>query len=340
MKLFTRLRERQKRIEMKEYESQRDELKSLYENDDLRLESDEGKGDEERGTDRLLSRIAIVLNLLLLSGNLTASILSGSLAIISTLVDSAMDLTSNIIIGLCLILIQKTNNFHYPRGRERLELVGVLVCSILMGVANIVVIFQSILAIVGDNMNAKLDYFSGGLMLAGAGLKIVLAVICFKRGTPSSKILAIDMRNDAVTCLTAFFAVLIAHKWWKYADPIGAILVCSVIAFNWFSHAIENIPQLVGVRGESHLLSRVIRVSIKHDQRIRKIDHAMVYQTGSTATVEIHIVLDENMPLKETHNICHPLEKKLSRLDGVERAFVHCDYECDGDHFIEGLSFN
>lgn len=30
----------------------------------------------------------------------------------------------------------------------------------------------------------------------------------------------------------------------------------------------------------------------------RFIDHVMVYHTGIQATVEIHIVMDENLPLK------------------------------------------
>ncbi|CAJ0586020.1 unnamed protein product, partial [Mesorhabditis spiculigera] len=335
MAIFRKLEQRRRRKELEEYNRLRDELTALYDEDDAQIAAGTKKEEEERGADRLLSRIATGINLVLLGGNLTASILSSSLAIISTFIDSAMDLTSNIIIAICLMLIQRTNAYHYPRGRDRLELIGVLVCSILMGIANIVVVFQSVLAISNDSMNAKIDYFSGGLMLGGAGLKIVLAVICFKRGTPSSKVLAMDMRNDAVTCLTAFCAALIAHKWWKYADPIGAILVCSIIAFNWFSHAVENIPQMVGVRGDPRLLSRVIRVASQHDSRIKKIDHAICYQTGTAATVELHVVLDQHLPLKDTHDICHPLERKLWRLDGVERAYVHCDYECDGDHFVE-----
>ncbi|KAK6027662.1 hypothetical protein OSTOST_06307 [Ostertagia ostertagi] len=77
---------------------------------------------------------------------------------------------------------------------------------------------------------------------------------------------------------------------------------------------------LVFVVKRDHL-SRIIKIVIEHDDRIRFIDHVMVYHTGVQATVEVHIVLDENLPLKITHDICHPLEKKLLKLDFVERAF-------------------
>ncbi|KAK6018416.1 hypothetical protein OSTOST_16001 [Ostertagia ostertagi] len=67
-----------------------------------------------------------------------------------------------------------------------------------------------------------------------------------------------------------------------------------------------------------------------HDERIRCLDHLMVYHTGAKAFVELHIVMDERLPLKD---YTRPLSswKKLQRLEFVERAFVHCDYACDGD---------
>ncbi|KAK6037590.1 cation efflux family protein [Cooperia oncophora] len=168
-------------------------------------------------------------------------------------------------------------------------------------------------------------------MLLGSSLKFLLMIVCYKRGTTSSKTLAMDMRNDIITSVVAISCATIGYYYWAYADPVGAIVVCGSIAFSWFNNALGYVPILVGVRGERDELSRILKIVIEHDERIRCIDHVMVYHTGPQATVEIHIVLDENLPLKITHDICHPLEKKLLKLDFIERAFVHCDYDCDGD---------
>ena len=37
------------------------------------------------------------------------------------------------------------------------------------------------------------------------------------------------------------------------------------------------------------------------------------------------------MTLKQAHDIGEPLQNKLERLDRVERAFVHIDYESEHD---------
>uniref|UniRef100_A0A914S5E5 Cation efflux protein cytoplasmic domain-containing protein n=1 Tax=Parascaris equorum TaxID=6256 RepID=A0A914S5E5_PAREQ len=45
-------------------------------------------------------------------------------------------------------------------------------------------------------------------------------------------------------------------------------------------------------------------------------------------------VMDPEMKLRQTHDISETLQIKLERLPYVERAFVHCDYELDGDEHI------
>ena len=45
--------------------------------------------------------------------------------------------------------------------------------------------------------------------------------------------------------------------------------------------------------------------------------------------LQVHIVLAEDMSLKEAHDIGEPLQRKLESMELVERAFVHIDYESE-----------
>ncbi|GMR52408.1 hypothetical protein PMAYCL1PPCAC_22603, partial [Pristionchus mayeri] len=323
-------RKKRKKLIMKFYDEQA-ELIGHYENDEKLLSGVIPPVDSEPRIDRILNYTHISLNVILLFANLTAAILSGSLSIISTFVESAMDLTTGLIMGLCLHLIKKSDFFKYPRGRERLETVGVILCAVIMGISNIVIILHSLNAIVHGNIEVDMNLITFIIIVVGCALKTVLMVICFRRGSPSSKVIAMDMRNDIATSSVAIVAAFIGSRYWKYADPVGACLVCSIIAFNWFAHALEHIPSLTGVRAEQEHLSRVLRIGMQHDDRIQKIDHVMLYHIGAKAMVEMHIVMEENLPLKITHDISHPLEKKINQIDFVDRSFVHCDYACDGD---------
>ena len=53
---------------------------------------------------------------ILLAAKLTAAVLSGSMAIISSLVDSVVDITSGLVIWVTTKAIQRTDPYKYPNG--------------------------------------------------------------------------------------------------------------------------------------------------------------------------------------------------------------------------------
>ncbi|KAK6042608.1 hypothetical protein COOONC_19887 [Cooperia oncophora] len=126
----------------------------------------------------------------------------------------------------------------------------------------------------------------------------MLSYACYKRGTPFSIVIAMDLRNDVASRISAVIFAYIGDKYWRIADPIGAIVLSTIIAISWFRHAVESVPQLVGRRAEQEEVSRILRIAIEHDERIRCLDHFMVYHMGTKAFVELHIVMDERLPLK------------------------------------------
>lgn len=108
----------------------------------------------------------------------------------------------------------------------------------------------------------------------------------------------------------------------------------------------STIPWIVGRRAEQEHISRILRIATRHDPRIRALDHVMVYHLGERALVELHVVLDENLPLKICHDLTEALDRKvrifckcsifmqffqIRSLEFVERVFVHVDYQLDGD---------
>jgi hypothetical protein len=67
--------------------------------------------------------------------------------------------------------------------------------------------------------------------------------------------------------------------------------------------------------------------AFNHSDQIKEIDTVRAYHFGSNFLVELDVVLPENMPLRQAHDIGETLQIRLEKLDHVERAFVHLDYE-------------
>uniref|UniRef100_A0A915E541 Cation efflux protein cytoplasmic domain-containing protein n=1 Tax=Ditylenchus dipsaci TaxID=166011 RepID=A0A915E541_9BILA len=325
---------------IKRFYSEQDELLQLYHQDDAAINGGDreqhvkncdAESNRKMRIDRRLASLIFVMNVCLLAGNLTAAILSGSYSVISAFIDSAMDIFSSLVVYASIWAINNTNMFNYPRGRQRLEVVAVIICSVIMGVANVMVIVTSVQAIIANTVNPDANLITISILLGGIFTKSIAMFFCYRHGTSNAQVLALDQRNDIITCIVALGGAYVGDHFWLYADPAGAILVCTFIAVSWFSNAFENIPLIVGRAGEKEHVSRILRLAIEHDERVKFIDHLMVYHIGEKALVELHVVLDEHLPLKVTHDLTEALEQKIKALDFVERVFVHVDYRCDGD---------
>lgn len=78
-----------------------------------------------------------------------------------------------------------------------------------------------------------------------------------------------------------------------------------------------------------------LQISINHDQRIKALDTVHVYHFGERFLVEVHVVFEEpETTLQMAHDVAESLQVKLEKLPYVERAFVHCDYQFDGDEHV------
>lgn len=106
---------------------------------------------------RCLAKITLLVNVSLTIAKFVASYLSGSLSIISSLVDSVVDITSGVVIWATSRAITKTDPYHYPVGRTRLEPIALTIVSVIMAVASVQMIVQSLESVVNVKINPHVD---------------------------------------------------------------------------------------------------------------------------------------------------------------------------------------
>ncbi|VDD94772.1 unnamed protein product [Enterobius vermicularis] len=275
-----------------------------------------------------LAMTTLIVNISLVVAKAAASYLSSSLSIISSLVDSAVDIASGLVIWLTARAIKKHDPYMYPRGRTRLEPIALIIVSVIMGVASIQMTAQSLESIVKNTMDPHMDIATLCIMTTTVAVKFVLMILCKKFDSNASiSVLAQDHRNDCLSNLAALFCAWGASKYWIYLDPIGAILVSLYIAITWFMTGKEHLTMLSGKSAAPDFINRIVMVCMMHSSHIDYIDTVYVYHYGTRYLVEVHIVMDPEMRLRESHDISEALQNNIESLPQVERAFVHCDYE-------------
>jgi Co/Zn/Cd efflux system component len=159
-----------------------------------------------------------------------------------------------------------------------------------------------------------------------------LMVYClFYRQYPSVHVFYIDHRNDIAVNSFGLIMAVVGNKFVWYLDPVGAILIALLILGSWVTNAFEQVWLLVGKSAPRDYISKLVYMAMSHDERIVKVETCRAYHAGQRYYVEIDVVMDEQTPLRVSHDVAQSLQRKVEGLGDVERAFVHVDYEDDHD---------
>lgn len=67
--------------------------------------------------------------------------------------------------------------------------------------------------------------------------------------------------------------------------------------------------------------------AMTHSPAIKQLDTVRAWHSGPRLIVEVDIVMEAEVSLKDTHDVAEELQTKLESLPNVERAYVHVDYE-------------
>ncbi|XP_076346342.1 uncharacterized protein LOC143244835 isoform X2 [Tachypleus tridentatus] len=285
---------------------------------------------KQRKNDMIMSKLSFLCNLVLLVAKTTTTVFSGSLAVISSVVDSVMDLASGLLLWWSNKATKNKDIYRYPQGRTKLVPVSVIILSVVMSVASIQMIRESVVKILyykdhpGD---VDFGLISIIILSISIGMKALLFAVSFRVKTVSTQALAQDHRNDVLSNSVALVCGFVGSKYWKYADPLGAILIGMYIIINWGITGWMQIKLLTGYTAKPEFLKKITWLALNHDSKIQQIDTVRAFHFGTNLLVEVDIVLSEDMPLKHAHDVGESLQQKLEALPEVERAFVHVDYE-------------
>jgi cation diffusion facilitator family transporter len=290
-------------------------------------------------TDQAEARVmrrSLEANVVLTVAKVAVAFQSGSLAVLASLIDSALDLISQIVL-FAASARRKDRDVEYPAGRARLEPVGVVVCAMLMGVGSVYVIITSTEQLTdivkGKNVHVALDRINGTIMVLAIVWKALLYAWISRRhsalssSNPGVAAVALDHFNDVLSNLVAVIAAVLA-AWYGLdaADPAGAIAISLYIAYSWLETSIEQVQHLVGRTADPEFLEELRTAASTYSERMQ-CDIVRAYHFGPRYLVELEMVMESSTPLRVSHDLALDLQQKIEAFDDVERCFVHVDYD-------------
>ena len=290
-----------------------------------------GEGEETDSSSAVVT-VAIYVNLaanaILLAGKIAVIVLTSSLSVLASLVDAALDFLSTAIVWTTTRLISHNDNYSYPVGRRKLEPLGVLVFSVIMITAFFQVFLECINRLTsGDHSIVQLGLPAIIIMASTVFLKLGCWFWCRLIKNSSVQALAQDAMTDVIFNIFSIIFPLVgyyAHLWWL--DALGGVLLSLYVIINWSQTTTLHIKHLTGAAAPADDRNVLLYLTMRFAKTIRSIQGCQAYHAGDKLNVEVDIVLDEGMTLRDSHDLGESLQYVLESVPSVDRAFVHLDY--------------
>ena len=279
--------------------------------------------------------VNVIANICLLIGKIVAAFSSGSLSLIASLVDSALDL-------LCTLIVWSTNRIvqwrlgalqrKFPVGRRRLEPLGILVFSIIMVISFLQILKESVEKIMPLKGEAEeLPAVAVGALLATVVVKGIIWFGCIPIKTTQVQALAQDCKTDVIFNTLSLLFPFIGAKaniWWL--DPVGAGLLSLFIIYDWGETCFDNVSRLSGQAVSDDVLKKLLYLAYRFSPVVDGFKSVLAYHAGDNIWVEFDILLGENTKLNRSHDVAETLQYCCEGLNEVDRAFVTTDYSAGG----------
>ena len=283
------------------------------------------------------AQVAIIANCFLTVLNIAVGIIAGSYGLIAEGAHTLSDVATSIIAYTGFKIGQKPADEEHPLGHGRAEAISGLIIVVFLAVVSYEIITGAIEKLINPHLITVPSTLAAIMAVVGilVNLKISDYIINIGKQINSPAIVADGQhqKTDIFSSIAVLVGVIVSNMGFQILDPIVGFVIGLLIIKTAYEIGKENINNIMGKIPSEELIEEIKEVSDRtigsNTSHNIKVDYL-----GAYATVTLHVELDGNMSLNETHKIVHSIQDNIVKeIPIVQSATVHaCPIGLDYDH--------
>ena len=281
--------------------------------------------------------VAIVANCFLTVFNIVIGIMSGSYALVSEGAHTLSDVATSIIAYIGFKIGQKPADDEHPIGHGRAEAIGGLIIVLFLGMVAYEIMQGAIERLLNPSLITTPDFYAAIMAVLGIMINFSVSEYIIKIGkeirSPAIVADGKHQKTDIFSSIAVLLSVVVSNIGYPILDPIIGLIIGVLILKTAYEVGKENIDNIMGKVPSQEFINKIKRVANKtpkaQDAHNIKVDYL-----GSYAVVSLHVKVDGNMTVDESHKIAHIVETNLiNKIPEVKYAVVHvCPIGLDYNH--------
>ncbi len=270
---------------------------------------------------------------LLIVAKLAAWLLTGSVSILASLVDSVMDIGASLVnlFAVRYSLMPADAEHRFGHGKAE-ALAGLGQATFIAGSA-VFLMLHAIDRLLNPKPLADLGIGLAVMVLAIGATVLLLLIqhhVIRRTGSTAIRADALHYATDLATNTATVIALILAQFGWEALDPVFALGIAAYILFSAARIAIDAV-QLLMDRELPEELRECITAIARDTSGVRGVHGLRTRQSGQTKVIQLHIELPDELPLIEAHRITMRAERRLREAFADSDIIIHQDPLSLGD---------
>lgn len=276
-----------------------------------------------------LAAIASVSVSILLSLVKAAAVFyTGSLSVLSSMIDSLSDVLSSMITYVAVRISDKPLSEHHRYGYGKAEAVSALVQAAFIAGSAGFILYDGIDRFVHP---VEVQQTALGMAIMLFSLLATFMLIAFQRYVvkcTNSKAIEADSAHYVVDILSnssvIISLVVVRYFAWQWFDILTAVLIAIYLAFNAMQLAHNALSEITDAEVADDIKQRIINI-VQNADGIKGYHDLRTRISGARMFIEIHLELDGNLTLLEAHTISDRAEQKIMTDYPNAQIIIHQD---------------
>jgi ferrous-iron efflux pump FieF len=276
---------------------------------------------------RIATYASVATAVVLVSMKLGAWLVTGSVSILASLIDSLMDSAASALnllaVRYSLMPADKEHRFGHGKAEP---LAGLAQAAFISGSA----VFLILHAVERLRFPRAVEEVGIGVAVMVVSIVLTALLLLIQRRaiqqTQSTAIRAdaLHYATDLLTNLTVIVALLLSKYGWEWADSAMAMLVAVYIFYSAGRIGYEAVQQLLDRELGAEIQEQILTIT-RREPEVRGIHDLRTRQSGQVQFVQLHLELDGGLALERAHASADRIEREISTLLPDAEVIIHQD---------------
>jgi cation diffusion facilitator family transporter len=249
---------------------------------------------------------------------LTIGILSGSVAILASAIDSILDMFVSIFNMFAVHNSEKPADETFNYGRSKIEALASVIEGAIIFISGIFILYQSISKALGQEIATHLDWSLYVMIISFIVTLLLVVYLNYVANKTNSMVIkadALHYKTDLWTNGAVLVSLVIIYFTDFYMiDSIIGGLIAIYIAYSAYELIEDGIFVLLDKSIDEEIVSKIKKI-IDNEQSVTSYHHLKTREAGNHRFVEIHLVFHCIISLLEAHRASDKIEDAIKDID-------------------------